>query len=241
MKKKIVYMILVIIFVCGIYACSKKEEEMISVNSEQIMEREENVSESTVSGELIENKNNNSTESPNKNEEANEEIKANEDISNQSKIEQESFSSQLETIIEGTQMMDGQELPVNVTFKISNIQSDNEAYSHLFGENTKSDIAADMEYIIVTFDITYNEGNLDEIYLAENDSTLQSAKLKFSLSDGDSNAEDVTSYLENSIYNLVIQKGETGQGAVAFLHKKDSTEPLWFSGFGNTVSFALEK
>lgn len=38
----------------------------------------------------------------------------------------------------------------------------------------------------------------------------------------------------------IIAKGESEQGSVAFLHKKDSIEPLYFVGFSNTADFDID-
>lgn len=144
--------------------------------------------------------------------------------------------------IEGYQMMDGNDVPVKISFTLEGIQKGEAAYKLLTEKNP--DVAApkdDEEYLIATFKISYDEGDADEIYLAENHASLQSASLYFALSNGDSNAEDMTEYLADSVYNLSIAKGESAQGSVAFLHKKDSIEPLYFLGFNNSISFDLSE
>ena len=71
--------------------------------------------------------------------------------------------------------------------------------------------------------------------------SAKEAKMYFALSNGDSNAIQMTNYLSDSIYNLAINKGESARGTVAFLHRSDSKEPLQFIGFGKNIQFNLEQ
>jgi hypothetical protein len=157
-------------------------------------------------------------------------------IETKESVEQEQKSQ----TIEGYQLTDGQEVPVNVTFKVVNTQRGDEAYNILAKNSDMVEVTDDMECIIITLEVTYNSGDAEELFMAENDASLQSAKLKFTLSNGDSNAEDVTMYLNDSIYDLSIQNGSSDRGSVAFLRKKGSNEPLYFSGFNSTISFMIE-
>jgi hypothetical protein len=147
---------------------------------------------------------------------------------------------QISQTIEGYQLTDGQEVPVNVTFEVTNIQRGDEAYNILAKAGNIVEVTDDMECIIITLEVTYNLGDAEELFMAENDASLQSAKLKFTLSNGDSNAEDVTMYLNDSIYDLSIPNGSSDRGSVAFIRKKGSNEPLYFSGFNSTISFTIE-
>lgn len=158
----------------------------------------------------------------------------------QNAVQEASFKP-VTKVIEGYQMADGSEVPVKVTLELKNVQKGEEAYKRLSGENASIvKPEEDMEYIIATFKVSYEEGEIDEIYMEENRGSLMSAGLYFALSNGESNAEDVTSYLSDNIYNLIIAKGESEQGSVAFLHKKDSIEPLYFVGFSNTADFDID-
>lgn len=142
--------------------------------------------------------------------------------------------------INGFQTVDGDNVPVTATFAIADIQRGENAYTALQSSNSglpKPDNG--MEYIIVTFNVSYDNGETDSLDMSENEASLVSERRVFALSNGDSNAEQVTAHLDNSIYNLSIKKGESGQGAVAFLHKADSTEPLNFIGFGNIIKFNI--
>jgi hypothetical protein len=123
---------------------------------------------------------------------------------------------------------------------VVNTQRGDEAYNILAKDGDMVEVTDDMECIIITLEVTYNSGDAEELFMAENDVSLQSAKLKFTLSNGDSNAEDVTMYLNDSIYDLSIPNGSSDRGSVAFLRKKGSNEPLYFSGFNSTISFMIE-
>lgn len=143
-------------------------------------------------------------------------------------------------MIDGYQTVDGTGRPVEVTFQVTDIQREEKAFAIL--QSSDADLSQPdngMEYIIVTLNITYNDGEPEVLDLSENNASLVSERRLFVLSNGDSNAEPMTSNLSNSIYNLTMEKGESGQGAVAFLHKTDSTEPLTFIGFGNVIKFNI--
>lgn len=145
-------------------------------------------------------------------------------------------------VIEGVQFADGREVPVKISMTLEQLKRGEEAYKIL--ANADSNIAvpgSDEEYIIFTFAVSYNEGEADEIYLTENRASLEGAGLYFALSNGDSNAEDMTSCLSNGIYDLVISKGASAKGEVAFLHKIGADEPLHFVGFGKDTIFTFEK
>lgn len=142
--------------------------------------------------------------------------------------------------INGFQTVDGDNVPITATFAIADIQRGKNAYTAL--QSSNSDLPKPdngMEYIIVTFNVSYDNGEADTLDMSENEASLVSERRVFALSNSDSNAEQVTANLDNSIYNLSIKKGERGQGAVAFLHKVDSTEPLNFIGFGNIIKFKI--
>lgn len=162
------------------------------------------------------------------------------DINKKDVTNTEKQNSGVSKIIEGKQLVDGQEVPVKATLKLESIQRGDEAYKLLSKGNAElTKPADDMEYIVVTFNVSYTEGEAEELYLAENRGSMESGKLYFALSNGDSNGEDVSSYLENNIYNLSMVKGESKQGAVAFLHKKNSKEPLYFIGFNTKAEFDI--
>jgi hypothetical protein len=201
-----------------------KEEEIVQSTTETDKQSEsEEIAEEIVQSTL-------ETEKQNEIEEISEAIETKESVAQEQKSQ----------TIEGYQLTDGQEVPVNVTFKVVNTQRGDEAYNILAKDGDMVGVTDDMECIIITLEVTYNSGDAEELFMAENDASLQSAKLKFTLSNGDSNAEDVTMYLNDSIYDLSIPNGSSDRGSVAFLRKKGSNEPLYFSGFNSTISFMIE-
>lgn len=142
--------------------------------------------------------------------------------------------------INGYQTVDGTGLPVTVTFEFADIQRGENAYIILQSSNAGVSPPDDgMEYIVATLNVTYNEGETDILDMSENNASMASERKLFALSNGDRNAEQMTSSLSDSIYNLTLNKGESGQGTVAFLHKVGSTEPLIFIGFGNIIKFNI--
>lgn len=233
MKKKI--FLVTSVLVLSLCACATDEKMNVQENLSVIEQNDEIKKE----GEAI-------VQSPLVTDKQNELGEIGEVIETTESIEQEQvgysdnvFDEEFQTI-EGFQLMDGQEVPVNVTFEVINIQRGDEAYNILAKEGNVVEVTDDMECIIITLEVTYNSGGAEELFMVENDSSLQSAKLKFTLSNGDSNAEDVTMYLNDSIYNLSIPNGSSDRGSVAFLRQKGSNEPLVFSGFNSTISFIIE-
>ena len=147
-----------------------------------------------------------------------------------------------ENRLEGYKLIDGREMPVNVTIEIANVLRGNDAYNELQeqAENVKQP-DEDEEYLIVTFNISYDEGEVEELFMLENRASMEAAGLYFSLSNSKSNTCDMTSYLKNSVYNISLFQGQCEQGAVAFLQKKGNTEPLYFTGFGQIVKFNINE
>lgn len=142
--------------------------------------------------------------------------------------------------IDGFQMVDGTDVPVQVSFNVTNVQVGESAYKTLISGNAEIPKAEnDMEYVVITLNVTYNSGTPDNLYIMEDYASLDSAKMYFALSNGDSNAEQFTKYLSDNIYNLTVEKGKSAQGSVAFLRKIGSNEPLYFVGYGKTINFDI--
>lgn len=151
-----------------------------------------------------------------------------------------SIDLQEEKTIDGYDFVDGNEMPVRIRIGIENILKGEEAYNKLCEQNADIQLPGENEeYIIVTFNISYDEGGIDELFMTENRASLEAAGLYFSLSNSGSNAYDVTSCLTNNIYNVSVLKGQSAQGAVAFLQEKDNTQPLHFIGFGYLTEFII--
>lgn len=145
-------------------------------------------------------------------------------------------------VLNGYKMQDGMDTPVHINFEMTDIKRGDEAYTALSAN--KPDLAAaesGMEYIVVTFNVTYESGEADMLLLEESHASLDSAKLYFYLSNGDSNAEQLTDLLSDNIYSLSLNKGSSRTGSVAFLHKADNDEPLRFIGFGSILEFSINK
>ena len=145
-----------------------------------------------------------------------------------------------EYTIEGFAFADGVERSVCVTLSVESIQRGEEAFKIL--QEYNSDITPpneNEEYIIAIFNVSYDSGEIEELYMMENRASLEQAGLYFALSNGQSNAYDVTSYLSNSIYDISLTKSQSAQGAVAFLQEKGNTEPLVFVGFEQIVKFNI--
>ncbi|MBO5523437.1 MAG: hypothetical protein J5986_07155 [Roseburia sp.] len=144
--------------------------------------------------------------------------------------------------ISGYELVDGDSVPVTVTFTLKDVLRGDEAYRKLAEENAGLTEAPEgMEYVVADIGVSYDEGEAESLYLAKNEASLPSAKLYFALSNGDSNGEDLTGDMADGIYLLELQKGETGEGTVVFLHNKDSEEPLYFAGFDNVIKFDIKK
>lgn len=139
-------------------------------------------------------------------------------------------------------MVDGTDVPVQVSFNVTNVQEGESAYKTLISGNAEIPKAENgMEYVVVTLNVTYDSGTPDNLYIMEDYASLDSAKMYFALSNGDSNAEQFTKHLSDSIYNLTVEKGKSAQGSVAFLRKIGSNEPLYFVGYGKPLSLILQR
>lgn len=159
-------------------------------------------------------------------------------------IPTENNSPQLESnstqVLNGYTMLDGMDTPVQVDFQVTDVKRGDVAYEILSANHPDFATAEPgMEYIIITLNVSYKSGEADMLMFEESNASLDAAKLYFYLSNGDSNAEQLTSLLSDNIYNLSLDKGSSGVGSVAFLHKADSNEPLRFIGFGSTLEFNL--
>lgn len=145
-----------------------------------------------------------------------------------------------EETFSGFYTIDGISLPITYTVGIENIVRGSEAYLEM--QNNNSDVpvpSAGKEYIIFTVCFSYNTGEPDEITLMENIASLQSLSFYFALLGETENAENMTSYLNDSIYNRTIKKGESISGKVAFLYNENGEGPLVFVGYGNSVNLSI--
>lgn len=143
--------------------------------------------------------------------------------------------------IDGGVVVDGLSIPVNISIGIENVAKGEEAYNYLHEHDTELKPADDNhEYIVATLKVTYNDGELDPLRIIENRATADGMSLYFALPNESSNATDLTSSLENPIYSLALQKGESGTGDVAFLQEKDNTNELYFVFYDKIVTFKVQ-
>ncbi len=161
---------------------------------------------------------------------------------NTEKFEQEDSGIDEESVIEGYAYENGIEVPLTVGFEVESISRGEDAYKQLYELNQDIKYPSENEeYIIVTFNVSYIDGNMEELFMFENRASMKEAALYFSLANSSSNAYDMTSYLTNSIYDISILKGQSSQGAVAFLQEKGNKESLYFVGFGTTIEFNINE
>ena len=154
--------------------------------------------------------------------------------------DEEALNPKQKRVIDGYILMDGIPASVKITMEIENILKGQEAYTELCGQDGDiNEPGEGEEYIIITFLVTYDEGEAEEVFLTENRASLKEACLYFALSNSKSNATDYTYCLENSMYNLSLIQGQSAQGSVAFLQEKNNTQPLHFLGFGQNVMFSV--
>lgn len=144
--------------------------------------------------------------------------------------------------VEGYALVDGKAVSVKVTIGVESVLRGEEAYNKLREQNADLEKPGENEeYIIIHLNVFYDEGEPEELFMFENRASLQEASLYFSLSNCESNTFDATSYLSESIYNVSVLKGQSAQGAVAFLQEKDNVNPLYFIGFGDCVELEVNK
>lgn len=142
--------------------------------------------------------------------------------------------------IHGGVVVDGMSVPVHISIGVENVLKGEDAYNYLHKHDTALKPADDNhEYIIVTLNVKYNDGELETLRMAENRATAEGLSLYFALSNESSNTTDITSSLENSVYALTLQKGESGTGAVAFLQEKGNNQPLYFVFYDRTAAFEI--
>ena len=143
--------------------------------------------------------------------------------------------------IEGYQLADGMEVPVTVSFWVESVTRGDDAYELLARKRTDlAEPAENMEYIVVQMGVSYDKGEIGELYLTENHASLASASRYFTFSNGSSNAEQMTDLTQEPFYDIVLAQGESGSGQVAFLVDKSSKEPLVFVGYNEIVKLAVE-
>lgn len=140
----------------------------------------------------------------------------------------------------GYQLQDGVPAAITASMKIDGVLRGEEAYAALLESDPQlAPPEEGKEYIVVTVQVSYEEGEADELQMYENIASLPSASRYFAMSGSYENAENLTASLPDSIYNCVIKAGESAQGRAAFLHGTGENEPLIFAGFEQVLRFSL--
>ena len=152
------------------------------------------------------------------------------------------FSSIAETINGCALTPEGGSVPVQLTICVENVLEGDAAYQQLLSQGCQIPIPRDgSEYILITVNVTYDDGELEKLDFVENYPTSwAAARVAFHLPpNAYSNAENMTSFLENSIWNHTIAKGSSISGEIAFLQDIGNTQPLYFEGYNQTITFQI--
>lgn len=138
--------------------------------------------------------------------------------------------------------MGGENIPVTASFLVEDVVRGEAAKQVLAGNSrVLPEPREGEEYIVITLAVTYVDGETEILYMAENIASLAAANLSFSLADGDSNAVNITVYLDDTIHDCELKKGETAEGRVAFIHKTGENGPLVFRGFDSVLELNIEE
>lgn len=135
---------------------------------------------------------------------------------------------------------DGENIPVTIALNVVDVIRGEEA-GQILSENSVKlpEPGEGEEYIIMTLNVTYVDGGAEILPFTENIASLPSANLTFVLSNGNSNAVNITAYLDDNIHDYEIPKGESIEGKVAFIHNIGADYPLIFYGFDNIVELNI--
>lgn len=135
--------------------------------------------------------------------------------------------------LEGSAVADAEFCPVEITFQAEEILSGEEAYNTLREENPDMDPPdSGQEYFMARLQITYDSGELDELSFGKNTASQGEYALFFQKSGW----EDRSETFRDSVYSVILRKGETASAVVVFLGEKENPKPLTFTGFGKTVT-----
>ena len=140
----------------------------------------------------------------------------------------------------GYQLQDGVPAAITASMKIEGVLRGEEAYAALLENDPQlAPPEEGKEYIVVTMQVSYEEGEAEELQMYENIASLPSASRYFAMSGAYGNAENLTASLPDSIYNCVIKAGESAEGRAAFRRGTGENEPLIFAGFEQVLRFSL--
>ena len=107
--------------------------------------------------------------------------------------------------LKGYQYVDGQNSPVTVSFYVTDVLRGEDAQQALSGNTVElPSLGEGEEYIVITLNVAYVEGETETLFFAENIASLDSANLFFALQNGNSNAVNITACLNDNIHNCDI-------------------------------------
>ena len=133
------------------------------------------------------------------------------------------FSPISETINGFAMTPDGGSVPVQLTIRVENVLEGDAAYRQLLTQGCEVSAPEDgSEYALISVTVTY------------------AARVAFHLPpNASANAQDMTAFLENPIWNQTLTKGGSISGDILFLQDVGNTQPLYFEGYGQAVTFAI--
>lgn len=137
---------------------------------------------------------------------------------------------------------DGGSVPVQLTIRVENVLEGDAAYQQLLTQGCEVSAPEDgSEYALISVTVTYDDGEPNTLDFVENyPASLASARVAFHLPpNAFTNAQDMTAFLNNPIWNQTLTKGGTISGDILFLQDVGNTQPLYFEGYGQTVTFAI--
>lgn len=135
--------------------------------------------------------------------------------------------------VEGSAAADARFYPVKVTFRVEEVLSGEEAYDALWEDNPDMDPPGDgQEYFMARLQITYDGGDLDELFFGKNVASQGEYALFFQKPGW----EDRSETFRDSVYSVMLKKGDTASAIAVFLGEKENPQPLTFTGFGKTVT-----
>ena len=142
---------------------------------------------------------------------------------------------------------EGGSVPVRLTMEVENVQEGEAAWQQIVSQGAQlPEPEQGKEYILVTVKVTYEDGDLETLNFCENyPASWDAAIVFFNIPNENSNTEDVTRQLPNCIWGpdeykgRTLSKGESITGDVAFLQDVGNTEPLYFAGYNQVVTFQI--
>ncbi len=152
------------------------------------------------------------------------------------------FSPISETINGFAMTPDGGSVPVRLTIRVENVLEGDAAYRQLLSQGCEVSAPEDgSEYALISVTVTYDDGEPDTLDFVENyPASLAAARVAFHLPpNASANAQDMTAFLNNPIWNQTLTKGGSISGDILFLQDVGNTQPLYFEGYGQAVTFAI--